>query len=79
MAALWIASAAFASGSLRPARVAIGAPLSVWLAAYSTGAPWLPAWALYPAFVLIIVWFVIVGATLRPGNGPMSSTLAAAT
>jgi len=56
--ALWMATAAHNStGAVR----AIGWPLAVVLMIHAFAAPWAPAWVVFPPFVTIPVWLVLVG------------------
>jgi hypothetical protein len=60
-AGLWIAAASWeTSGPLRMAGVLAAAILAL----AALGGPWLPIWAVYPGYGLLIVWLVLVGRHL---------------
>lgn len=62
LAAVWIADAALAAGGV--ARL-VGIALAALLACHALAAPWIPAWVLFIPFVLVPVWLVLLGRTLR--------------
>jgi hypothetical protein len=63
-AGLWLSIAAYGSGgSVR----ALGVPLGAMLIVHAFLSPQLPAWAIFIPFVLIPVWFTLVGLRLRRG------------
>ena len=60
--ALWMATAAqHSKGAVK----AIGWPLAAVLMVHAFGAPWLPAWVIYPPFVTIPIWLVLIGRSLQ--------------
>jgi hypothetical protein len=59
--ALWMATASHHSrGAVR----AIGWPLAIVLAVHAFGSPWMPAWVVFPPFVTIPAWLVLIGRSL---------------
>lgn len=57
-AILWIINASL-KGS-RPMQI-VGILQALILGSYSFVAPWAPAWVLYPAMVLLIIWLILTG------------------
>jgi hypothetical protein len=61
-AVVWMAAAAqHAHG---PVKI-IGWPLAIYLGFHAFGAPWLPAWVIFPPFVTIPIWLVCIGRSLQ--------------
>lgn len=68
--ALWMASAAHNSrGAVR----VVGWPLAIYLAVHAFGAPWMPAWVIFPPFVTIPIWLVLIGRSLPQSVEPARS------
>ena len=62
LAALWIANcAASARGAVRP----VGLVLAALLAGHALVARWSPDWAIYPPFLLMPAWLLLLGLQLR--------------
>jgi hypothetical protein len=63
LAATWVLmTSAQATGVVRY----LGYLFAFILGGYSLVAPWVPASALFPAVVVLILWFVVVGRSLAP-------------
>ena len=61
LAGIWIFTA---SRSLAGVARGLGLLLGVLLIAHAFLSPWLPPWAIFPPFVLIPIWLVLVGRRL---------------
>lgn len=60
-AVIWIITSSL-KGSM-PMRI-VGILQALIMGSYSFIAPWVPAWVLYPAMILLIIWLVVTGMHL---------------
>jgi hypothetical protein len=65
LAGLWIATASLELGG---AAGAVGFVLGPLLIVHAFLAQWLPPWAIYPPFLLIPIWLLLVGRFLTEGR-----------
>jgi hypothetical protein len=73
LAGIWIFTA---SRSLAGVARGLGLLLGVLLIAHAFLSPWLPPWAIFPPFVLIPIWLVLVGRRLAGFAGTAAKAAA---
>lgn len=74
-AGVWLLGAAASTSGLTRAANAV---LAVALGGFSFVAPFVPAWALYPVMVLVVLWLVALGRGLGDGSAASREAAAAA-
>ena len=73
-AGVWIVAASWAAPS---AVWVTGILVSAFLVMFALGGPWLPAWAIYPGYALLVVWLALIGRILGSPSTDRGVNLAA--